>query len=174
MQKIIASLPILSLSILLTISGCNAQEASINQIELTAQQIIPPNSDTETLSEQQRAAQAAKEMLALAKADDWSNYIDRYYGEIQKLRSPADKDELVRRFREDKWGKIVIATLEQATQTTPEIEGDLAKFKIDIAALKQANQNTPEVVAHLERLENAEYLYFELHRTAEGEWKFHL
>lgn len=97
----------------------------------------------------QGAVAAAHEMLGLAKAEDWGAYVDRFYGEAAKFRTPADRDALVARFR-GRWGEQVTAALERAVQQTPRLDGDQALFEAE---------DGPLLV---------------LHRAADGRWTFHL
>ena len=98
---------------------------------------------------EEQASAALSEMLAVAKAGDWGAYIDRFYGESEKLNSPADRDALIARF-ESKWGPKVVETLTSAVEAAPRIDGDQAIFEQDGQPV------------------------FVLHRNASGEWTFHL
>ena len=51
-------------------------------------------------------------MLKAAEAGNWEKYVDEYYGEQHKFKSPSDRDKLVSRFRE-KWGSEIIAGLKE-------------------------------------------------------------
>jgi hypothetical protein len=96
-----------------------------------------------------RAAQTIQEMLRVARADDWDNYVDRFYGETDKFRSPEDRQALVKRF-EDRWGKQILPVLETASHLTPEIDADRAVFR------------------------EGQDVVFVLYRGADGDWGFHL
>lgn len=75
-------------------------------------------------------AQVAASMLALARAGDWATYIDRYYGEQHKFRSPDDRDRLAEMLasRADQ----IVSGLEQVQSVTPEIapDGTTATFTL--------------------------------------------
>jgi hypothetical protein len=94
-------------------------------------------------------AATVKDMLALAEAGDWGAYVDDYYGEQHKFDSPADRDALVNRFR-DQWGARVLPALKAASETEPRIEGNKAIFEKDGKTV------------------------FVLHRSPDGKWTFHL
>ena len=101
------------------------------------------------------ASEAAPEttiraMRALAEAGDWDAYVDRYYGETHKFSSPADRDALVGRF-EQTWGAQVLEALQKAESLEPRIDGDRAFFE-----------------------DSDGQAVFELRRSAEGTWTFHL
>ena len=66
-------------------------------------------------------------MVAHARSGDWAGYVD-FYGESDKLRSPADREALVRRF-EREWGAEVLSALERAHGVTPVLEGNRAVFR---------------------------------------------
>lgn len=104
-------------------------------------------------NDQQSAAELASrtvdDLLTLARAGDWENYVDRYYGESHKFRSAADRDQLVQRF-ENQWGDKVLDSLEGVVHVKPVIEAESALFQVDGETL------------------------FVLYRTTDGEWKFHL
>lgn len=104
---------------------------------------------TPQLSDEDLAAKTLLQMLELARAGDFEAYVDDFYGETHKLRSPADRDALVRRFKE-KWGDALVEGLDRASKLPVVIDGDQATF--------------------LDGDEPA----FILHRSAEGSWKFHL
>ena len=95
------------------------------------------------------AAATLQQMLEVARAGDWHAYVDRFYGEKDKFRSPQDMDSLAARFR-DQWGDRVLQALEQAASVAPEIEGDQAHFIV-------AGQTV-----------------FTLFRGSDGGWSFHL
>jgi len=90
-------------------------------------------------------------MLEFAEAGDWENYVDTYYGEKDKFRSDADRDQVVARFR-DKWGSAVVEQLGAIKNVPAEIidDGNRASFA------------TPDG--------NAFYLY----KDGDGNWTFHL
>ncbi len=89
-------------------------------------------------------------MLEAAEDGDWEKYVDEYYGEQHKFKSPSDRDKLVSRFR-DKWGSQVIAGLKEASQVEPEFseDGTQAIFQ----------------------LSNGEFI---LYKNEQGNWTFHL
>ncbi len=97
-------------------------------------------SPTETLSA----------MLELASEGNWEKYIDEYYGEQHKFKSPSDREQLVSRFRE-KWGSKVIVGLKEASQVEPELSQDenQARFKLSQGELI-------------------------LYKNEQGKWTFHL
>jgi hypothetical protein len=100
-------------------------------------------------SDEDIAAETLSQMLDVAEKGDWEVYVDHYYGEQHKFGSPADRDALVRRFKE-KWGEKVIPGLSHASKLPIQIEGDKAIFL------------------------DGEDTAFILHRSDDGEWKFHL
>ena len=89
-------------------------------------------------------------MLRAAESGDWETYVDDYYGEQHKFRSPADRDKLISRYRE-KWGKKVIPGLREASRVEPKLsaDGNQAIFKI-----KEGD--------------------FILYKDKDGYWMFHL
>ncbi len=89
-------------------------------------------------------------MLEAAEAGNWEKYVDEYYGEQHKFKSPSDRDKLVSRFREQ-WSSEVIAGLKEASQVEPELseDGTKARFK----------------------LSNGELI---LYKNEQGNWTFHL
>ena len=97
-------------------------------------------SPTETLSA----------MLEVAEAGNWEKYIDEYYGEQHKFKSPSEREQVVSRFRE-KWGSKVIVGLKEASQVEPELseDGNQARFK----------------------LREGEFI---LYKNEQGKWTFHL
>ena len=100
-------------------------------------------------SDEEKAAQTLNEMLELGAKGDWKSYVERHYGEQHKFRSPADCDSLVQRF-EQKWGEQLVDHLRRASKLAPVIDGDNAVF-----------QEGDEPI-------------FVLHRSDDGNWKFHL
>ena len=110
----------------------------------------PTVPDEPAVTDEAAAKTALGEMLKLAEAGDWGAYVDGYYGEKEKYTATADRDALVKRFK-DNWGAKVLPILKLAVELEPRIDGDKAVF------------------------ENEEGLRrFVLHRTAEGGWSFHL
>ena len=89
-------------------------------------------------------------MLESAEDGDWEKYVDEYYGEQHKFKSPSDRDKLVSRFR-DKWGSQVIAGLKEASQVEPELSEDGTKAVF--------------------QLSNGEFI---LYKNEQGNWTFHL
>ena len=89
-------------------------------------------------------------MLESAEDGDWEKYVDDYYGEQHKFKSPSDRDKLVSRFR-DKWGSQVIAGLKEASQVEPELSEDGTKA--------------------IFQLSNGEFI---LYKNEQGNWTFHL
>lgn len=89
-------------------------------------------------------------MLEAAEAENWEKYVDEYYGEQHKFKSPSDRDKLVSLFRE-KWGSQVIAGLKEASQVKPELseDGTLARFQLSDGELI-------------------------LYKNEQGNWTFHL
>ncbi len=89
-------------------------------------------------------------MLEAAEDGNWEKYVDEYYGEQHKFKSPSDRDKLVSTFRE-KWGSQVIAGLKEASQIEPELseDGTQARFQ----------------------LSNGEFI---LYKNEQGSWTFHL
>ena len=89
-------------------------------------------------------------MLEAAEAGNWEKYVDEYYGEQHKFKSPSDRDKLVSRFRE-KWGSQIIAGLKEASQVEPELseDGTQARF----------------------HLSNGDFI---LYKNEQGNWTFHL
>ena len=89
-------------------------------------------------------------MLEAAETGNWETYVDEYYGEQHKYKSPSDRDKLVSRFR-DKWGSQVIAGLKEASQVEPVLteDGTQAIFQ----------------------LSNGEFI---LYKNEQGDWTFHL
>ena len=89
-------------------------------------------------------------MLEAAEAGNWEKYVDEYYGEQHKFKSPSDRDKLVSRFREQ-WSSEVIAGLKEASQVEPELSEDGTKTRF--------------------QLSNGEFI---LYRNEQGSWTFHL
>ena len=89
-------------------------------------------------------------MLRLAQAGDWESYVDKYYGEQHKFRSPSDRDKLVSRYKK-KWGSRVIAGLKEASGVKPKIsrDGTRAVFQLKKGA-------------------------FILYKNKQGNWTYHL
>ena len=89
-------------------------------------------------------------MLEAAEDGDWEQYVDEYYGEQHKFKSPSDRNKLVSRFR-DKWGSQVIAGLKEASLVEPELseDGTQARFQ----------------------LSNGDFI---LYKNEQGNWTFHL
>ncbi len=89
-------------------------------------------------------------MLEAAEAGNWEEYVDEYYGEQHKFKSPSDRDKLVSLFREQ-WGTQVITGLKEASQVKPELseDGTQASFQ----------------------LSDGEYI---LYQNEQGNWTFHL
>lgn len=110
--------------------------------EPDAATVATPRTDEEI------AADTLSKMLAAATEGDWEAYVE-YYGEQDKFRSPADRDALVKRFKE-KWGEKVVEGLSRAVEFPVQIDGDKAMF--------QDGENT----------------LFILHRNETGDWTFHL
>lgn len=88
-------------------------------------------------------------MLRLAKAGEWGEMIDQYYGEADKFTSPDDREKLIQRFEND-WGEQWISGLEKAEGIEPTIESDQAVFS------------------------DQEQTLLKLHRAEDGRWTFHL
>ena len=105
--------------------------------------------ETAKSTPEEQATAALSEMLAVAKAGDWGAYVDRFYGEQEKFRSPTDRDAVVARFAE-KWGAKVVVALSAAEPIAPRIDGDQAIFEQDGQTV------------------------FILYRNDSGEWTFHL
>ena len=88
-------------------------------------------------------------MLELAEAGDWAAYVNGFYGEAHKFRSPADRDALVERFEQRLGHEGHGGAGACASGVTPTIAGGRATF-----------------------VENGQPL-FELHEH-DGRWTFHL
>ncbi len=123
------------------ITGCGRPD--IAQREPTATSAESPISDADIADE------TLDRMLEVARNGDWEAYVDDYYGEQHKFRSPADRDELVQRF-EDKWGAELIQVLSRAAKLPAQVEGDKAVF-----------------------MDGADTVFI-LHHSESGVWKFHL
>ena len=89
------------------------------------------------------------QMLTLAQAGEWEQFIDEYYGEAAKIPGDAQKQSLIDRFANG-WGEKLIPVLEQASEIMPDLEDDKALFRVD-----------------------GETIYT-LHLDNEGKWGFHL
>lgn len=121
--------------------GCGSPE--IAQREPTTASADSDNSDEDN------AAETINRMLEVAKSGDWEAYVDDYYGEQRKFRSPADRDALVKRF-EEKWGEELVQGLGHAARLPVQIDGDKAIFL------------------------DGDDTMFILYRSQSGGWKFHL
>ena len=96
----------------------------------------PSSADAGSAAESSRSSaiespeQVVESMLALAREGDWATYIDRYYGEQHKFRSPDDRDRLAEMLasRADQ----IVRGLEQVQGVTPEIapDGSTATFTL--------------------------------------------
>ena len=109
----------------------------------------PPSPSAAGSSVEDLAARSLGEMLQVARSGDFEKYVDDYYGETDKFRTPADRDALVRRFTE-KWGESLVEGLDRAAKLPVKIDGDKALF-----------------------LDGDEPVFI-LHRAEDGAWKFHL
>lgn len=128
------------------LTGCQPKSTSVIPVTTTEtglQEVLPEKSD------EQRARDAAKEMLALAEKGDWGAYVDGFYGESHKFRSSADRDELVRRF-EVKYAGRVLEALRGVVELPISIIDDHADFT------------------------DGDEVKVQLHRSEDGRWTFHL
>ena len=125
----------------IAITGCGRSE--IDQRDSTPVSAESHNSDENI------AAETLNRMLEVARNGDWEAYVDDYYGEQHKFRSPADRDAMVQRFEEN-WGEKLVPGLSRAAKLPAQIEGDKAVF-----------------------LEGDETVFI-LYRSENGGWKFHL
>lgn len=125
------------LATLLTTLGCGEQESSTTA----------PHTTEYFEAETQKATQTIKDMLVLAKAGQWTTFLERYHGYYAKLKTPQEKKQFLDTFIQN-WGKHLPHALDAALNVSPWIEKNRATFTFD---------NMP---------------IFELHRTHDGKWMF--
>lgn len=88
-------------------------------------------------------------MLEKAEAGDWHAYVDQFYGEKHKFKSPDDMNKLVTRYKE-RWGTQIVEVLSQARFAEPQYSanGNTATFEIEKGK-------------------------FKLYKNEEGRWTYH-
>lgn len=89
-------------------------------------------------------------MLAAAEAGDWDTYVRCFYGELDRVRSPADVEMLIARYRE-RWADEVLHGLRRVVTMEPVLseDGRRAEYRLEEGV-------------------------FTLYLYDEGDWKFRL
>ena len=123
------------------VTGCGSPDIAQREPTTVSAESIKSDEDI--------AAETLNRMLKVARKGNWEAYVDDYYGEQRKFRSPADRNALVQRF-EEKWGETIVQGLSRAAELPVQIEADKAIFL------------------------DGEDTVFILHRSESGDWKFHL